>query len=266
MATVGDRTIVDLDKATQGLNNDDYGGGNLHNDKKTTTLIGAASEIQQYSVFEKEQQKNINADFFTIGKVIEFFKIGFNNGFFEGIILINLMIFFQTVYPTFKEYFLEQEITNEERLIWFCISYVPMLIVTVWLCTLARFYHGSITKKATLSLLTGRTIAFLAKSTFVYYLFGYIYYLSMNNQEFMYDIVSYFTFFVDLFLPDDYLLTNEELWNYYTNYILPSLKVTTINTYIALLFFALLPYVVVISVGIYRVVKQVKGVKEYEEY
>ena len=61
-------SAFDLDKATHSLNNDD--NSKNHNDKEATTLIGAISEIQQYSVFEKEQQKNINSDFFTLGKEI----------------------------------------------------------------------------------------------------------------------------------------------------------------------------------------------------
>lgn len=64
-------SVFDLDKATSGLNNDDNSSQN-HNDKVSTTLIGAISEIQQYSVFEKEQKKNINSDFFTLGKLLNF--------------------------------------------------------------------------------------------------------------------------------------------------------------------------------------------------
>ena len=134
-----EQTAFDLDKATQSLNNDD--NSKNHNDKEATTLIGAISEIQQYSVFEKEQQKDINSDFFTLGKVVEFFKIGFTNGFIEGILLINLIIFLQVVHPTFKEYFLGEPLTFQEKLIWFMISYFPVIFVTIWLSTLARFYH-----------------------------------------------------------------------------------------------------------------------------
>ena len=59
-----EQAAFDLDKATNSLNNDD--NSKNHNDKESTTLIGAISEIQQYSVFEKEQQKNINSDFFSL--------------------------------------------------------------------------------------------------------------------------------------------------------------------------------------------------------
>ena len=259
-----EQTAFDLDKATQSLNNDD--NSKNHNDKEATTLIGAISEIQQYSVFEKEQQKDINSDFFTLGKVVEFFKIGFTNGFVEGILLINLIIFLQVVHPTFKEYFLGEPLTFQEKLIWFMISYFPVIFVTIWLSTLARFYHGSITKKATLSLLTGRALAFTCKSIIVYYIFGTIYYLSMNNQEFMYRIVTFFNTVFGLFLPKGFVLTNGNLWNYYMNYILPSLKETTINTFISLLISAVVPYIIVIATGFYRSIKQIKGIKSYEEY
>ena len=87
-----EQAAFDLDKATQSLNNDDNSSKN-HNDKEVTTLIGAISEIQQYSVFEKEQQKNINSDFFTLGKVVEYLKLGFTNGFIEGVIFLNFIIF-----------------------------------------------------------------------------------------------------------------------------------------------------------------------------
>ncbi|MAC84327.1 MAG: hypothetical protein CL624_09355 [Arcobacter sp.] len=256
----------DLDRATQGLNNDDNSNDKNHNDKESTTLIGAASEIQQYSVFEKEQKKHINSNFFTLGKVLEFFKIGFVNGFIEGIILINMIIFLQVIYPTFKEYFLDQGLTANEKFIWFMISYFPMIVLTIWLSTLARFYHGSITKKATLSLLTGRTLAFLAKALIVFFLFSAIYEVSMNSQEATYHFLSFFTVTVEFFLPDNYILTNDDLWNYYINYIIPSLKETTINTFIGLVIFAVIPYIIVITTGIVRVVKQVKGGKTYDEY
>ena len=176
-----EQAAFDLDKATQSLNNDD--NSKNHNDKEATTLIGAISEIQQYSVFEKEQQKNINSDFFTLGKVIEFLKIGFTNGFLEGILLINMIIFLQVIHPTFKLYFLGQPLSIKEQIIWFMISYFPVIFITIWLSTLARFYHGSITKKATLSLLTGRTVAFTCKSVIVYYMFGAIYYFSIHQKK-----------------------------------------------------------------------------------
>ena len=259
-----EQAAFDLDKATNSLNNDD--NSKNHNDKESTTLIGAISEIQQYSVFEKEQQKNINSDFFSLGKVIEFMKIGFTNGFLEGILLINLIIFLQVVHPTFKEYFLGETLTFEENLMWFMISYFPVIFVTIWLSTLARFYHGSITKKATLSLLTGRAVAFTCKSVIVYYMFGAIYYFSMHNQETMYHIVSFFTTIFSFFLPKGYSLTTGNLWNYYMNYILPSLKDTTIKTFITLLISAIVPYVIVIATGFYRSVKQIKGIKSCEEY
>lgn len=258
-------SVFDLDKATSGLNNDDNSSQN-HNDKVSTTLIGAISEIQQYSVFEKEQKKNINSDFFTLGKVIEFLKIGFTNGFVEGILLINLIIFLQVIHPTYKQYFLGTELTSNEKFVWFMVSYFPIIFVTIWLSTLARFYHGSITKKATLSLLTGRTIAFTIKAFAVYYIFGMIYYVSMNNQELMYRIISYFTIIVKFVVPKGVAVTDGQMWNYYMNFILPELKNTTINTFIGLFMSAMIPYVIVIATGFYRSVKKIKGIKAYEEY
>jgi hypothetical protein len=50
------------------------------------------------------------------------------------------------------------------------------------------------------------------------------------------------------------------------NYILPSLKDTTIKAFISLLISAIVPYVIVIATGFYRSVKQIKGIKSYEEY
>lgn len=260
-----EQAAFDLDKATQSLNNDDNSSKN-HNDKEVTTLIGAISEIQQYSVFEKEQQKNINSDFFTLGKVVEYLKLGFTNGFIEGVIFLNFIIFIQVIHPTFKEYFLGEQLTSTEKFVWFMISYFPIIFVTIWLSTLARFYHGSITKKATLSLLTGRTVAFIAKAVMVYYIFGFIYYASMNNQETMYHVISYLTVVVGLFVPNGYTVTDGQLWVYYMNYILPQLKETTITTFVGLFVSAVVPYVIVISAGFYRAIKHIKGNKHYEEY
>ena len=41
---------------------------------------------------------------------------------------------------------------------------------------------------------------------------------------------------------------------------------TTINTFISLLISAVVPYIIVIATGFYRSIKQIKGIKSYEEY
>ena len=93
---------LDLDQATQNLNTSD----SSPTYKKPKHFIDAISEIQQFHVFEKEQEADINANFFTLRQVFDFITTGFKSGFVESLLFVMLLPFLQTIYPSFKEYFL----------------------------------------------------------------------------------------------------------------------------------------------------------------
>ena len=56
---------------------------------KPVNLLSAISEIQQFYVIESKGQ-NIPAEFLTLERTIDFFKIGLKSGFNEGIALVLL--------------------------------------------------------------------------------------------------------------------------------------------------------------------------------
>ena len=254
-------TPIDLDKVTQNLNND-----NSEKDGKPSTIIGAISQIQQYSVFEKDQQKDINSNFFTLGDVIHFFKIGLGSGFLEGLLFITLIPFLQTIYPSFKYHFLGETLTKDEQYFFLFISYAPIIIITLWLSSLVRFYHGSVTKKATVSLLTGRTAAFFVKGVIIYIGFGYLYTFLAHHQDGVYGFLKGTKIIFDLFLPTNYTYSSYDLLVYFYMYVHPAIKVTGENTLMTMVLFGLFPFITITIRAFYMAFKKIKGEKEYEEY
>jgi len=127
---------MDLDKAHQNLNSN----GTASSYTPPKSILDAVSEIQQYNVFEKTQEKDIDKNFFTLRQVWDFFKAGFKSGFLESLIFVTLLPFFQTIYPSFKQYFLGAHYTSNERLFMFLLGYVPIVLITIWLTSLYRLY------------------------------------------------------------------------------------------------------------------------------
>ncbi|MBU0944998.1 MAG: hypothetical protein KKE53_11170, partial [Proteobacteria bacterium] len=59
---------------------------------KPRNLLNGISEIQQFYVIERKGQ-NIPAEFLTLDRTLDFFKIGLKSGFHEGVALILLFPF-----------------------------------------------------------------------------------------------------------------------------------------------------------------------------
>ena len=98
-------------------------GGRIY---KPLGLISAISEIQQFYVIESKGQ-NIPAEFLTLERTIDFFKIGLKSGFSEGIALVLL-------FPVFHLYllpFVFLKIDWFSHLLFAAIPYLPLVINTL---------------------------------------------------------------------------------------------------------------------------------------
>ena len=136
-------------------------------------LLSAISEIQQFYVIESKGQ-NIPAEFLTLERTLDFFKIGIKSGFHEGLTLTLL-------FPVFHFYlfpFVFHQCDLFSRLLFSSIPYLVLAINTAMCCYICRYFVGNITRKAINSLFTGRALALLLKAFLLYVLYLLIFRLS----------------------------------------------------------------------------------------
>lgn len=130
---------------------------------KPKNLLNAISEIQQFYVIESKGQ-NIPAEFLTLERTIDFFKIGLKSGFHEGFALVLL-------FPVFHFYlfpFVFDKIDFFSHIIFGSIPYLVLLVNTAMCCYISRYYVGNITRKGINSLLAGRAMSLLVKGFLLY--------------------------------------------------------------------------------------------------
>jgi len=136
-------------------------------------LLSAISEIQQFYVIESKGQ-NIPAEFLTLERPLDFFKIGIKSGFHEGFALILL-------FPLFHFYlfpFIFQQLDLVSQILFGCIPYLPLIINTGMCSYISRYYVGNITRKGINSLLMGRALSLLIKAFLVYVIYLILYRIS----------------------------------------------------------------------------------------
>ena len=145
-------------------------GGRIY---KPVNLISAISEIQQFYVIESKGQ-NIPAEFLTLERTIDFFKIGLKSGFNEGIALVLL-------FPMFHLYLLPFVFLHLDwfsHLLFAAIPYLPLVINTLMCSYISRYFVGNITRKGINSLLSGRALSLLLKAFLVYVVYLILFRLS----------------------------------------------------------------------------------------
>lgn len=136
-------------------------------------LLNAISEIQQFYVIEGKGQ-NIPAEFLTLERTLDFFKIGIKSGFHEGLALIFL-------FPVFHFYlfpFVFRQLDNISHILFGAVPYLVLIINTLMCSYISRYYVGNITRKAINSLLSGRAIALLCKAFLLYVVYLVVHRLS----------------------------------------------------------------------------------------
>ena len=133
---------------------------------KPKDLLSAISEIQQFYVIESKGQ-NIPAEFLTLERALDFFKIGIKSGFHEGLALALLFpIFHFYLFP-----FVFQRLDLVSHILFAGIPYLALIINTLMCCYISRYFIGNITRKAINALLTGRAMALLAKAFLLYVIY-----------------------------------------------------------------------------------------------
>lgn len=129
-------------------------------------LLNAISEIQQFYVIEGKGQ-NIPAEFLTLERTLDFFKIGVKSGFHEGFALVLL-------FPVFHFYlfpFVFQSLDMISRFLFGCVPYLVLIINTMMCSYISRYYVGNITRKGINSLLMGRAMSLLLKAFLIYVIY-----------------------------------------------------------------------------------------------
>jgi len=140
---------------------------------KPKNLLNAISEIQQFYVIESKGQ-NIPAEFLTIERTLDFFRIGMTSGFQESLALALL-------FPVFHFYlfpFVFHRLDLFSKILFGCIPYLPLIINTAMCSYISRYYVGNITRKGINSLLMGRAMSLLLEAFLIYVLYLVLYRIS----------------------------------------------------------------------------------------
>lgn len=140
---------------------------------KPRNLLNAISEIQQFFVIEGKGQ-NIPAEFLTLERTLDFFKIGVKSGFHEGLALVLL-------FPVFNFYlfpFVFQKLDFVSHILFGSVPYLVLIINTLMCSYISRYYVGNITRKSINSLLVGRAMSLLLKAFLLYVVYLIIFRVS----------------------------------------------------------------------------------------
>ncbi len=232
--------------------------------KKPTNLLNALSVIQRLFVIETRTDEDLPSEYFTIEQIWDFFKVGFKSGFLESLIFITLLPFLQTIYPSFKYFFFHEKLNENELLILQTISFLPIIFSTIYLVYLSKYYKGNITRRALISLFTGRSFAFLIKGIIIFLMFKWFYYISYEYPEKVWDLIDFMRWIINLFLP--YNIDNNIVYNYYFTFIAPALEKTAKEILVTMFFFALLPYITIFLKGFTKYSKIKRARKYFDNY
>jgi len=231
---------------------------------KPKGLLTALSEIQRYYVIESKASEELPKDYFTFQQIWDFFKIGFKSGFLESLIFATLFPFIQTVYPSFKYYFLNEMLSKQDMLFLDALSYVSLVSGTIFMIVVGKYYEGELTKRAIFSLLNGRSFAFLGKGIFIFFLLIWLQKLSYTHPDFVYSMADFTKFLFNL--ATDNTVNSYSIYEYYYKYIIPALDKTAKDILISMFIFALLPYLTVFYRGFKRKSREISSKMYYDKY
>ncbi len=134
-------------------------------------IVDAISQIQQFAVMERSDYE-IPEDFLTLRGSLNFFSIGFGNGFIEGMVFTFLLAIVMTL--THSEYLMDVvshsfPLARSRAFLWM-LNLLPV-IVAVALCSyLSRYRIGKIAKRAVDALLVGRMFSLIIKAIVIFVL------------------------------------------------------------------------------------------------
>lgn len=256
-----------------------FGGGKFHQNvdfksnnaggeagsayKKPKNIINALSEIQRYYVLEN-RSADLPKDYFTLEQIFDFFKVGFKSGILEGLIFITLFPFLQTIYPSFKFFFLNDTLNDQEQIFFLISSYAPIIISTFFMIYLSKYYEGELTKRAIFALINGRSVTFLIKGIGFYYLLHYIQNISLKDPNIIYSWIDFTQWIFNFFTKSE--ITSDAIYIYYYKFIIPALGDTANEILFSMIIFAIFPYLTVFYKGYAKKREEYKMKTEYENY
>jgi len=134
-------------------------------------IIDAISQIQQFAVMENSDYE-IPEDFLTIRGQLNFFNVGFGNGFIEGMIFALLLAIIMPIMHS--EYLMELvavrfPLARSRSFLWF-LNLLPIIIAVILCSYLSRYRIGKITKRSIDALLVGRMFSLIIKAIIIFVL------------------------------------------------------------------------------------------------
>ncbi|KIM06053.1 MAG: hypothetical protein KN64_00680 [Sulfurovum sp. AS07-7] len=231
--------------------------------EKPKNILNALSEIQRYYVLESRSD-DLPKEYFTLEQIWDFFKVGFKGGILEGLLFITLLPFLQTIYPSFKFFFLDETVNEQEQMFLAIGSYVPIVIITIFMVYLSKFYKGELTKKAIFALINGRSATFLIKGVGIYFLFKYIQKISFKDPNVVYSWIDFMRWILNFFTDSE--VTTEAVYDYYYRFIIPALADTGNEILFSMLIFAFFPYLTIFYKGYIQKRNKYKIQTEYDNY
>ena len=221
------------------------------------------SEIQRYYVIERRSDE-LPKEYFTIEQILGYFKSGFVNGMAESFIFLTLVPFLTIIYPSFKYYFLDSNITDGEILFFQIISYSPIIISTLFIIYIGKYYYGTITRRAIFSLINGRSLSFMVKGVLFYFLINWFIGYSLKNPNVLYELADITQAGINMF--SEHKISTEALYQYYYKYAVIALREASLSILLTMLFFAALPYGTIFLISYIKRVKKQKILEDLETY
>lgn len=228
------------------------------------SIINALSEIQRYYVIESKSSEELPIEYFTLEQMWDFFKVGFKHGILEGLIFISLLPLLQTIYPSFKYYFLGARISQQEQLLFTLSSYMPIIITTLFMLYLSKYYVGVLAKRAIFSLVNGRSATFVLKGVAVYFLLHHIQTLSLRDPSVVYSWIDFTSWLFNIFAK--HAVEAEYIYTYYFKFVMPALSDTANEILITMLIFAFFPYITIFYKGYRAKRERLKTKEDFERY
>jgi len=239
------------------------GGADGSTYKKPKNILNALSEIQRYYVIENRSD-DLPKEYFTLEQIWDFFKVGFKGGILEGLFFVTLLPFLQTIYPSFKLFFLDETVTQQERTFFMIGSYIPVVIITIFMAYLSKYYEGGLTKRAIFALINGRSVTFLIKGIGIYFLLHYIQNISLKDPNVVYIWIDFTQWIFNLFAKSE--VTTEVVYYYYYKFVIPALGDTANEILFSMIIFAFFPYLTVFYKGYIQKSEKYKMQIEYDNY
>jgi len=134
-------------------------------------IIDAISQIQQFAVMERTDYE-IPEDFLTLRGELNFFSIGFGNGFIEGMVFTVLLAIIMPL--THSDHLMELAAVHfplaRSRTFLWILNLLPIIIAVVLCSYLSRYRIGKIAKRAVDALLVGRMFSLIIKAIIIFVL------------------------------------------------------------------------------------------------